>query len=256
MNSSIPKTDADLNAYVDGEIDASAIVEMEAWLASHPDDAARVKAYQQQNEDLHNLFDPVLDEPIPPAFTDVIAPRRPNTVKPVWTRIAATFVLLLTGATGGWGLHEALEGPRVPNAPNFVERAVGAHVVYASDIRHPVEVPATDEAHLETWLSKRLGSPLHAPRLSSIGYHLVGGRLLEDSGKPAAQFMYEDNTARRLTVYVRAYRGKETAFKFFAKEDVSAFYWMDAPFAYALAGEIPRQQLLKVAHVVYEDAVP
>ena len=46
--------------------------------------------------------------------------------------------------------------------------------------------------------------------------------------------MYEDGSGRRLTIYVRAYDGKDTAFKYFVDDELSAFYWIDAPFAYAL----------------------
>ena len=68
--------------------------------------------------------------------------------------------------------------------------------------------------------------------------------------------MYEDSVGGRVTVYVRSYEGKDTAFKFFNNGDVSAFYWVDAPFAYALIGDLPRQELMSIAFVVYEDLVP
>ena len=249
-------TDTDLNAYVDGELDAEAVAKMEEWLATHPEHARRVAAYRQQNEELHNLFDDIAAEPVPPRMSDLVRKPRAASTKPVWARIAAAIVLLLTGAAGGWGLHGLQGGTQMSAPPGFVERAVGAHIVYASEVLHPVEVAADQETHLVKWLSKRLGSPLRAPRLTSNGYNLVGGRLLEDSGTPAAQFMYENHTGQRVTVYVRSYTGKDTAFKFFDTDTTSAFYWMDAPFAYALAGDIPRQNLLDIAHVVYKDLTP
>ena len=249
-------TDTDLNAYVDGELDAEAVSEMEQWLATHPDDARRVAAYRKQNEDLHNLFDDVATEPVPAHLSDLVLKPRPAYSKPVWARIAAAIILFATGALSGWGLHGLQGGGQISTTPAFVERAVGAHVVYASEVLHPVEVAAEQETHLVKWLSKRLGSPLRAPRLISNGYTLVGGRLLEDSGAPAAQFMYENRSGQRVTVYVRSYAGKDTAFKFFDAGTVSAFYWMDAPFAFALAGDMPRQNLLDIAHVVYKDLSP
>jgi len=249
-------TDTDLNAYVDGELDAEAVAEMEEWLATNPEQAHRVAAYRQQNENLHNLFDDVATEPVPAHMSDLVLKPRPASGKPTWTRIAAAIVLFATGAFGGWGGHSIYDGAETSATPRFVERAIGAHIVYASEVLHPVEVAADQETHLVKWLSKRLGSPLHAPRLTSNGYNLVGGRLLEDSGAPAAQFMYENTTGQRVTIYVRSYAGKDTAFKFFNTDTASAFYWMDAPFAYALTGDIPRQNLLDIAHVVYKDLSP
>ncbi len=256
MNTFDRVTDADLNAYVDGELDDVTRSKLEIWLATHPEDAARVEAYRQQNAELRYLFNQVLDEPIPPSLLDLVMRSGPRKNKPVWMQFAAGVVLVLAGAAGGWGFHSMQEVPRNASIPSYVERAVGAHIVYAAEVRHPVEVAANQEEHLIAWLSKRLGNPLQAPRLISIGYHLIGGRLLEESGSPAAQFMYEDSVGRRVTVYVRSYAGKDTAFKFLGNGEVSAFYWVDAPFAYALIGDLPHQELMKLAHVVYEDLVP
>ena len=40
----------------------------------------------------------------------------------------------------------------------------------------------------------------YPPRLSGLGFALVGGRLLSAPDGPAAQFMYEDTDRRRITV--------------------------------------------------------
>ncbi len=253
MNTSERMTDADLNAYVDGELDVATCAKLETWLDSHPEDAARVETYQRQNKELRKLFDPVMDELIPTKMLDLVENPSPKSKKPLWMQIAAAVVLLLAGGAGGWGLHGLQAVPQITPMPSYVERAVGAHIVYAAEVRHPVEVAANQEKHLVAWLSKRLGNPLRAPRLKSVGYQLVGGRLLEESGRPAAQFMYENSKGLRVTVYVRTYKGKDTAFKFFGNDEASAFYWIDSTFSYALAGNLPRPELMNIAHAIYED---
>lgn len=65
-----------------------------------------------------------------------------------------------------------------------------------------MEVAADQEAHLVAWLSKRLGTPLKVPRLDTLGFGLVGGRLLPGDQGPVAQFMYQDGQGQRLTLYV------------------------------------------------------
>ena len=60
-----PVTEADLHAYVDGLLPAVRHAEIDAYLASRPDELARVQTYQAQNASLRALFDPVLDEPVP-----------------------------------------------------------------------------------------------------------------------------------------------------------------------------------------------
>ena len=58
-------SDGDLHAYADGRLDEARRAAIETWLASHPDEAARVAFYKRLNGELHRLFDPVLDAPIP-----------------------------------------------------------------------------------------------------------------------------------------------------------------------------------------------
>lgn len=243
-----------LNAYVDGQIDETGRREIEAWLAGHPEEAARVQAYLAQNVGLHALYDGALDEPLSPGLAALAAGKPKAKPAQGWRRLAAALLLFALGGGAGWGLHGLGEGAGPLAEPGFVRRAVGAHIVYASEVRHPVEVGADQEDHLVGWLSKRLGSPLKAPKLASLGFSLVGGRLLPDEGTAAAQFMYEDASGRRLTCYVRAASEREdTAFRFVSERGVSAFYWVEAPLAYALIAEMPKDALLPIAHAVYAE---
>ena len=73
----------------------------------------------------------------------------------------------------------------------------------------------------------------------------MGGRLLPDQeGLPAAQFMYEDSSGRRLTLYVRKETGlNNTSFRFYERDGFGSFYWIDRPLAYALSGRLSRDEL-------------
>ncbi len=245
-------TEIDLHAYLDGELDPQAVAEVESWLNDHPEDAARLEDYRQHRHLLSAGFDTVLQEPIP-AHLEELAARVSNqsTQKP-WRRIAAALLFLALGSLIGWTAKAYWpDGPSV--AQNTVDTAAGAHVVYVKEVRHPVEVGADETAHLVKWLSKRLGAPLKAADLTDKGFILMGGRLLPDQGHPAAQFMYEHKTGKRLTIYQRR-RGKEaeTAFNFMATNSLSAFYWVEGSFSYAIVAELPRNELLAVARVIYD----
>lgn len=252
MSPAGPISDTDLHAYADGVIDAARRAEVETWLADHPDDAERVAAWEAQNRALHEEFDPVLAEPLPDALAarSAASPRR--SARNGWLRAAAAIVLFVAGGATGWGLRSGLDLAGAPD-DGFVRQAVGAHVVFTAEGRHAVEVRADkEERHLVGWLSKRLGQPIKPPPLSKVGFRLVGGRLVADAGGPAAQFMYEDGAKRRVTLYVR--RGKSegrTAFRFVNDRGVAAFYWIDAPLSYALIGRLEREELLKLARIVY-----
>lgn len=242
-------TESELHAYVDGALDAEARARVEAWLAEHPDDAARVAAYIAQNAAFHQTFDPILDEPVTPKL---VARPRPRRTQPVWLRIAAALLLVLVGGAAGWILRDRT-GP-VPGQQDVAETAISAHSIYVKERRHAVEVEAAQEKHLVKWLSKRLGQPIRTPNLLTLGYRLVGGRLLPDDGKPAAQFMYENDKGERLTVYVRRnIESRETAFQFVTDEKVSAFYWIDEDFAYALVGGLRREGLHEAAKIIHRE---
>ncbi len=243
----------DLHAYVDGRLDAAARQAVETWLASHPQDAARVQAYRQQNQLLHSLFDPALAEPLPPALQAASRRRR----RYVPAAMAAALAWMTLGGSGGWLLHAYYQtGETGLSIATLPQRAAIAHVVYTPEVLHPVEVDAQQETHLAAWLSKRLGTTLRIPHLQTVGYDLVGGRLLPDRDRPAAQFMYQDASGRRLTLYARLQNGtarEPTAFRYSLENKVAVFYWVDGDVGYALSGEIDKAQLLQAAEIAYRE---
>jgi anti-sigma factor RsiW len=208
-----------------------------------------VRAYAEQNALLHTLFDPVLEEPVPAALL-ALRPR-------AWPRYAAAAAVFAIGVALGWLVRGQFVTPQMVPV-SLARLAATAHIVYAPEVRHPVEVAANEEAHLVGWLSKRLGTTLKAPKLSPLGYELVGGRLLSGPQGPVAQFMYQDARGQRLTLYVSRQRGepRDTAFRFSQEDRVSVFYWVDGNYGYALSGEIRKDQLLQVADVVYKQLNP
>ncbi len=137
-------------------------------------------------------------------------------------------------------------------AESLPRQAQSAFLIYASEVRHAVEVGPDQQAHLANWLGKRLDHPLNIPDLSSLGFSLVGGRLLPVNGKAGALFMYEDASGQRLTVLLgRNPDNRETSFRIDSSGGVETFYWIDGPIGYAVTGEVPRALLQKVADECY-----
>lgn len=263
MSSSDRITEQDLHAYLDGELDADSRAEIESWLAEHPDEADKLTDWRTRNTQLHALFDDVLAEPIPSKMATALEQRARPANLGTWWRGAAAILLLVAGVGAGWVLRGELGPPdsenpvRLADSENFVRRAVSAHVVYVRERRHAVEVWAKEERHLVAWLSKRLRHKVKAPYLADAGFRLVGGRLLPDEGAPAAQFMYEDKAKRRVTLYTRRTRGDgDPAFRFEGRGNLSAFYWVGGPLAFALLGEMKREELLALARTVSEQLQP
>ena len=203
--------------------------------------------YAAQTAMIKQHFDPIMTEPIP---------ARMQLRPPQWFPYAKAAAVFAVGIAVGLAmpmLYTDTSGTDV-TARQLPVRAATAHLVYASEVRHPVEVDAAQQDHLVKWLSKRLGTDLKVPVLSREGFELLGGRLLPGNEGPVAQFMYQDASGKRLTLYVtRPHKGQEvTAFRFAQEGPVSVFYWIDEDCGYALSGEVDRPTLAKVANTVYK----
>lgn len=251
--------ESQLHAYVDGALSATEHAAVEATLAADPELKARAEAYRAQNQVLHAAFDPIMVEPRPPAIEAALGRRRLGWMA-LTARAVAVMALVVASGWGGW-LLRGMQAPvaQASFADTFVRYAASAHMVYLPEVRHPVEVAASEEAHLVAWLSKRLGRPLKAPALTALGFNLVGGRLLPSGPAPAAQFMYENEAGQRLTMYVRGNdpaTSGETAFRYIRHNGVSMFYWMDPNLAYAVIGEVEKKRLLEIARMAYQTFSP
>lgn len=249
-------TEAELHAYVDGRLPERRRAELEAYLASHPEEAARLEAYRAQAARLREVFAPVLDEPVPERLALASGPRRSRLVS-----VAAAFAWIGIGVIAGWQLHTSFAGrATIPTVETTMpHRAAIAHATYSPEVRHPVEVGADQESHLVAWLSKRLGAKVRAPNLESAGYSLVGGRLLPGENGPVAQFMYQCKQGTRVTLYVRTgvRDEKETAFRYSDEGNVRVFYWIDRTYGYAVSsGDVSKDVLYKVANTAYAQLNP
>lgn len=256
-----PITEADLHAYADGQLPVARRLDVEAWLASRPEDQARVQAWVRDNEALRELLAPVLAEPIPAALG---APPPRRTVP--WRQLALAASIAAFGVGLGWVGRGVLSGdPAAPvraaagdSPPAFARRAAVAHAVFSPEVRRPVEVGAEQESQLVAWLSKRLEAPVKPPHLGRAGYELIGGRLLPGERGAVAQFMYQDRSGQRLTLYVtrEAQPAGEHAFRFSREGSVSVFYWIDGGFGYALSSAAGKDELYEVAQEVYRQLQP
>lgn len=251
-----------LSAYVDGELEAADRERVEAWLQSHPEDRARVQAWQADRAALAALFSPVLDEPAPAALKATVWRRHGP---PRWAMAAAAAGLLLAGGVlGGAGvwqwqgkahavqLAQVKQQMAAGTAQGWVQRAAFAHSIYTNEPRHAVEVGAQEE-HLSRWLTRRIDIPVKLFDLKARGFDLVGGRLLPDGPGKSAQLMYQDAEKRRVTVYLRKpEQGADTAFRFEQQGKLGMFYWVEEGAGYALVGDLPRELLLALAKSIYD----
>lgn len=262
--SKLPITEDDLQAYVDAALPEARRGEVEDYLAARPEEAERVHVYLAQKQAIKALFNPVADEPLPENLRALASPPRSRAANrsarpflPRWSlqRFAAGIVLAMVSGAAGWLAHGQYPSPeRLAQMAQLPRQAAIAHVVFSPDVRRPVEIGAEHEDQLVAWLSKRLGTPVHPPKLGALGYELIGGRLLPGNSGPVAQFMYHDATGQRLTLYVSTENtaSRDTAFRFAQEGPVNVFYWIDGRFGYAISAGIGKTELGRIATAVYE----
>ena len=271
-----PLTEDEIHALVDGQLPPTALAALEKCLTQDPVAQPTVTKWQQQRDALRGLHQHVLTEALPAtllaAAQHTAASQQEVNQWWRWGGMAAG-VLLAFGV--GWFSHTAWQGEwqgrplassraKAMAVQDFARQAGLAHAVYAPETRHPVEVTAGEQEHLVQWLSKRLGKPVKVPLLASQGYELVGGRLLPGEGGAGAvraQFMFQNTAGQRVTLYLGALEGRpaagkpasaETAFRYSADGPVPAFYWIDQGFGYAMSGPVSREELMRLAELVYQ----
>ena len=226
---------------------------MEEWLATRPEEAARVADYRKLSDRLRAAYAPMLSEPIP----EQLASQRPR-----WRLPAAALWLAVGTAIGLAGtltFSPYARGPAAGEPPPVARRAALAHAVYSPEVRHPVEVTADQLEHLVAWLSARLRIPVRPPDLIPAGLLLLGGRLLPGEHGPSAQLMYQSANGRRLTLYICSGppMEQETAFRYAREHGVRVLYWIDRGRRYALASvDLSRSELLEIAHLAYKELNP
>jgi anti-sigma factor RsiW len=249
-----PVTEEELHAYIDGELPADRKHAVASWLAEHPEQAALVAGWRAQAEAIRARYGAVADEAVPARLKLDKIIRQDRAAGRSWIAMAATAatVAFVIGGSTGW----VARGASIASPSGFdtiTADAIEAHKLYVVEVRHPVEVPGNERAHMTAWLTKRVGYQQRIPNLESIGLKLVGGRLLPGpTGAAAAFYMYEGPSGERFTLYCSKSITPETALRFKEANRVAAIYWVDDNHAYVVSGPADRDRLEKISKIIYE----
>ncbi len=192
-------SEADLHAYVDGQLDSAARVEIERWLAAHPERAAMVADWKRDAERLRVAQALPEQWPANPILEPAHLRRGVRARRRARLGVAAALLLSLGLGTGvGWQARQVqLASTRLPMAD-----AVAAYRLFAvADTRTTLD--AEGRAQLQAWLSQHFGALGTMPDLQAQGFHLVGGQRLSTEQGAAAMLVYADATGARIGVYVR-----------------------------------------------------
>jgi anti-sigma factor RsiW len=249
-----PVTEDELHAYVDGELPLERRQAVTAWLAAHPEQAALIAAWQAQSEAIRARYGAVAQEPVPERLMLDQVLRQQRASGRGWMAMAsaAALVAFMLGGGAGW-IARGAQASAPSSFDTITADAIEAHKLYVVEVRHPVEVPGSERAHMTQWLTKRLGYQQQIPDLQSIGLKLVGGRLLPGpTGEAAALYMYEGPSGERFTVYCAKAATQETALRFKAEKRFAAIYWVDDQHAFVVSGPADRERLEQITKSIYD----
>ncbi|MGX9115175.1 anti-sigma factor family protein [Mesorhizobium sp. BHbsci] len=248
-------SERDIHMALDSELPGDERVAYDAWLDANPELKARSARYVADRAALRAAFAGVLDEPVPARLQKIVfgeAPVKTAASRSRWWLAAAAAAVLAIGGVGGYVAGIDHLGLEEPAEDQLAEQAIAAHVIYAAEQRHAVEVPASDKDHLQTWLSNRVGLKLVAPDLAAEGFQLVGGRLLPAGESKAAMLLYEDDKGERISLFVTAESAEKAKGTYGSEENgPEAVYWLDKGYGCAVVGSLPRAQLTAVAKSAY-----
>jgi anti-sigma factor RsiW len=155
----------------------------------------------------------------------------------IYGAVAAALAAFICGGGAGWLARGVTATPTA--IESLALDALDAHRLYVVEVRHPVEVPGSERAHLQTWLSKRCGWEVRA-------------RLLPGPTGPASFLMYESASGERYTLYTSRSKTGTAQMRYTAAENSGAMYWSEDDVGYVLTGPTDKERLNQVARLVYD----
>jgi anti-sigma factor RsiW len=164
-----------LHAYMDGELDAAASLELEREMAQNP-------ALRTSYERLRELSASVREKA---DYHSAPARFKRTTAKRSWPILAPAFASV---AVVAFALGLFIARPADDAAPGA--DAIASHV-HATLAGRSIDVASSDQHTVKPWLSARLPFSPPVTDLSSEGYELAGGRVDYIGGQQAAVLVYK-----------------------------------------------------------------
>jgi anti-sigma factor RsiW len=243
---SMPPSERDLHAYVDHQLSEDERRQVETFLASNPEVAARVRAWQQDAQQLRAALSGALQQPANPDLDPALL--RQRRTRQSRRHLASAAVLLIAVSVGGFSGWQAREMSLV-GAPLPMTDALQAYRLIAQQGILPADYKAGDEGDMQGWLDRYFTQAHRLPDLSAAGFKPASGRLLSTEQGPAAMVVYEDRGGHKISFYVRPPGPKNFLLPRGSRSDgeLQAEYWSGGGYNYAMVSpsDTPAAQMLR-----------
>jgi anti-sigma factor RsiW len=236
--------EADLQAYIDGQLDTAGRIEVERWLHQHPEAAAATMEGLRLRDEIRLFLD--ADDWAAAATTvgQARALTRGLTARRTGLRVRrAMAAAVLIGL--GWFAHAELG--------LFVDQVAAAHPVptYAAEIARSLDrAPASGAgaaAGLPAPKAPRTGGDVPVPHLGD-GYRLVAADLVPWEGATALVARYRSPQGADVALFAVEAPDFDVLWPRSANvQGHPTVFWQTGPYAYALSGGVGEAVLLDLA---------
>ncbi|MEE9152714.1 MAG: zf-HC2 domain-containing protein [candidate division NC10 bacterium] len=259
-----------LQAYCDGELEVSKMLEVEEHLHACPSCRQAMEAEQAFREGLRSN---IAREPVPPHLVErlrsTIADLEERERRPArppawggraWLPAAASVLLITLGGLLGYLIAQPLSEPGLHP---LVTELVSEHMKFAP-LDNPAELPSASTKQVAFWVEGRIGYPVVVPDYSDSGIHLLGGRVTRVSGRRAAYIVYEKGrniiSLFAFPQYGSSLSGLEEirregrSFRTGEHQGQQILLWGSGEMTYALVSDVGWDELFDCARVFFETA--
>ena len=224
---------SELEAYVDGELDAVRRAELAAWLSRNPDAQAVAETLRYQNAGLHAVFGKLLHKPVPERLrTPLARPRSRNDARVghlplIW--VVAGGLLLFASALIGWLAHGYSFGRPAQ------DDQLAAHLEQMQEAAAFCTLPEDLAEGLggaadSFLISLAEDAPLGPAAAADRRLRLVEARVLPGQEGLSAVFSFADETGSHLSLYIqRSELEEEQAPRLVERDGISYFLWSEGP---------------------------
>jgi anti-sigma factor RsiW len=241
-----PVNDADLHAYIDGELSPQQAAAVEAAMARDPILAARIHNFEADKRAVAAAYAPLANVPVPASLLAAAFAGSPRpAARPKLRRVT---LALTTAAALAAGIVLTLTW-RAPRDP-AVEQALAARYMTTTPARELVGQEPTSIQVVDQAMSVMLGMPTRVPDLQRAGFKLVSAEIYGQTRTDAVQLRYEDGARRLFTVFLRPSAGPD-AFDIVERGQVRICVWQNADLTAVMTGDMPTPELFRLASLTY-----
>ena len=258
-----------LQAYCDGELEVSKMLEVEGHLEACPLCRRSVEAERAFREGfrekvLPERVPPHLEESLRSAMADPGEKDRRPTLQPAfrpgtWLVAASVFLLTLGGVFG-----YLIAGRTLRFTPSPLPgQLVGEHM-RSTQLERPVELHSGNTQQVAFWFQGRMEQPILVPDYDPMGIQLLGGRMLQLGDRRVASVVYKKG-ARMLSLFalsgteyknlligLEEVRRHGQVFLAFESEGQQMLLWSQGGMLYALVSDVGWDALFECAQVFYD----